>query len=334
MNSSRISRASIGAPRQAFTIVELLVVISVIGLLIALLVPALRGARSGSLKTDELNNLRQHGQAWNSYSTSNDGYCLPGWLDHAVTAGGSVQELWNVTYEFPDRTDVQPEQAAPYTWRLLPYLDYSHELVHRHLDDDDLSQSQVILEANEVAYQPAFGYNGYYIGGWWEMGQTSDGEWIARSKYTSFTSGPDAGRATKFVLRSIAHVPTDIIVFCSSTQVDAPGSYKSFDSNQPGWHMATPPILAHDHMWQSGDLFLGGVTGGGSAGNTSGNTQDTYSVQALWSSGPTAIPLGRYTKSAAICKGDGSVGSETPGALADQRKWVPSATGRTFEHDP
>jgi hypothetical protein len=254
-------------------------------------------------------------------------------VDFAASPGGTVQELWNVTYEFPDRTDIPQEQAAPYTWRLLPYLDYSHELVHRHLDDDDLSQSQVIQEANTVAYQPAFGYNGYYVGGWWEMASIGD-EWIARAKYSVYTAGPDAGKATKFVNRSIAHVPSDLIVFCSSTQVDAPGTYKSFDSTQPGWHIATPPILAHDHMWQAGDLFLGGATGGGSAGNSSSNTQDAYTVQALWSSGPTAIPLGRYTRAAAICKGDGSVGTETPGGLADQRKWVPNSTGRTFEHDP
>ena len=43
----------------AFTIVEMLVVIGVLGLLLGILLPALSGANKRSLKHKELNSLRQ-----------------------------------------------------------------------------------------------------------------------------------------------------------------------------------------------------------------------------------------------------------------------------------
>lgn len=58
---------------SAFTLIELLVVISIIALLVALLLPALQGARSAAMQSQNLSNVRQINIGLNAYAVDNNG---------------------------------------------------------------------------------------------------------------------------------------------------------------------------------------------------------------------------------------------------------------------
>jgi prepilin-type processing-associated H-X9-DG protein len=77
-------------PSAAFTLVEVLVVIGIIAVLIAMLLPALNGARQRAMATQCLSNLRQLGQAFVIYNSENKGFVIPSYTMTGVAGGADV----------------------------------------------------------------------------------------------------------------------------------------------------------------------------------------------------------------------------------------------------
>lgn len=116
---------------RAFTLVELLVVIGIIGLLISLLLPALNRAREQSKSIKCLSNLRSLGQAAFMYANQNDGYfpisrnSLTEEWDFAQTTNGIIPgTLWQ------GRTNLAVQQCPSYDARSAtrtdPFTGYNY----------------------------------------------------------------------------------------------------------------------------------------------------------------------------------------------------------------
>lgn len=129
MNKARVHRCE----RRGFTLVELLVVIAIIGILVALLLPAVQSAREAARRTQCTNQMRQMGLAMQNHVSAVGTFPTGGidpWprIEDYVSGGKAFSA---------------PKQGLSWAFQLLPYLE--ENAVHDIATSDQLSRTLVGL---------------------------------------------------------------------------------------------------------------------------------------------------------------------------------------------
>ncbi len=184
---------------RGFTLVELLVVIAIIGVLVALLLPAVQAAREAARRTQCVNNLKQMGLAAANYESARGrfppGRLFPDWTDSNGNpkAGSSNYSAVSIG----DKTGFY----SVHIW-LLPYMEANNVY---DLIDFNIAQIKIVDPARNPNSQAYLTANNLFIC----PSDANIGQIVSENNYRSNFGGSTPGAGTQSS-GAIESRPTDI----------------------------------------------------------------------------------------------------------------------------
>lgn len=197
-----------------FTLIELLVVIAIIGILSALLLPALARARQKAKQVNEFNAGRQLMLAWQLYSDDHDDSVLPGYSSQMEAFDDQNNPLGS---PIRDR----------YPWRLAPNLANNFRTIYVNESRNFLEQAAQMSHGDYVyraSLYPSLGYNSVFLGG---------DEQKLNPALAATTFGTD------WLVKRVSQIrrPSELIAFASARS--RPGGTR----DEFGYFVVYPPYL-------------------------------------------------------------------------------------------
>lgn len=236
------------AKSKAFTLLELMLSIAVMGVLASLLIVSMRAVRASASRTDSLGALRQMGVAHTSYSTDHRQQFMPGYIDPALFAVGNVFENLKVTVA--NGFELADADKSSYVWRMAPYLDNAWETYYHdtrsaavrdrcqtdfygHRFGPDAAGAEI---DGGISERPTYGLNSILIGG-----DKGHGPPDIQSR------NPWDGSLPKIAAVRVSEVknPTTVVLFAptAKARVPGPGDIDAYDDSTLGFCELRPPCL-------------------------------------------------------------------------------------------
>ncbi|MCA9296648.1 MAG: hypothetical protein KC983_09020 [Phycisphaerales bacterium] len=325
---------------RAFSVLELLVVISTIAMLASITYVVTSGARQFGSRMNTSNALRQMAAGYTAYTADHNGVLLPGFLDSKTLAEH------NLDARLADGTPVDAClpmdgicDASAYVWRLAPYLDHATDVFlsdyrSRSVDarirrevQPDATGHRILGPASRnpaagdlgLAFVPSIGMNSIFLGG-----DTVHGNKDTRGN----NPFADLVSETRYTATRLSHVmnPSMCIVFAPSIQheyADKASSNPSFaisDIAMGSAELRPPFTLLHEdsQTWYSAQW---------TADNSREYGVRQVAIDESFQAGG-GLPAARWGDLLPVANVDGGVTTTTLAALEiDMRRWSPIATG-------